>query len=167
MKRGLCFVLLAVFFVSCGGGGGGGGPTAPSGTLVGNFTLQEVNGTVDGQNIRLTPPAVTGNINFTPDSRFSANISAPQLGMDFSWVGSCTVDGTTLTLYYDNGGVEVWALSPDHNQISTTATVEGTTATVIMTRDVTSNVFTNLHAPSSTVSQEPPLSFGEALLQLF
>lgn len=134
MKKVLCCVLLAAFAISCGGGGGG-GPTAPSGSLVGNFTLQEINGTVDGQRVRLTPPAVTGNMSFTADGRFSANFSAPQLGEHHSWTGSCTVDGTTLILHYDGGGDEVWTLSPDGNQISGTYTEDGVTVNPIFTRD--------------------------------
>jgi hypothetical protein len=164
MKRTLLFIILAFFAVSCGGGGGG-GPTAPSGALVGNFVLQEISGTVDGQPVRLTPPAASGNMNFTPDGRFSSNLSVPQLGQDNSWTGSCTVDGTVLTLNYDNDTIEVWTLSADQNQISGTYTEQGVTATIIFTRGTASQVVAAPQTPASTASQGNWLSLGQAALR--
>lgn len=165
MKRTLLIVMLAFFAVSCGGGGGD-GPTAPSGGLVGNFVLQEISGTVDGQAVRLTPPAATGNMNFTPDGRFSSNLSVPQQGLALSWTGSSTVNGTVLTLNYDNGTVEVWTLSSDQNQISGTYTEGGVTATIIFTRDTTSQVVIALQTAPSTASPGNVLPLGQAALRV-
>jgi hypothetical protein len=135
MKRIAALTLLAAFvFVSCSSGGGDGGPTAPSEVMEGTFILQQLTATEGTTVTTFTPPAVTGQIIVTPDGRFQATMDMPIGGVSGTWTGSYFVSGTSLTLNYDDGNVEVWTISPDRTQVSTTE-VEGTiTITIVFVR---------------------------------
>lgn len=139
MKKIAALTLLAAFaFLSCSSGGGGdGGPTAPSAppeVMDGTFNLQQITVTEGTTVTTFTPPAANGQVIVTSDGRFQATIDIPVGDFSGSWTGSYFVSGTTLTLNYDDGTIEVWAISPDRSQISNTV-VEGTaTVTIVFVR---------------------------------
>jgi hypothetical protein len=135
MKRIAALTLLAAFvFVSCSSGGGDGGPTAPSEVMEGTFILQQITLTEGTTITTLAPPAATGQVVVTPDGRFQATMDMPIGGVSGSWAGSYIVSGTSLTLNYDDGAVEVWTISPDRNQVSTTEIEGAMTLTIVFVR---------------------------------
>jgi hypothetical protein len=128
--------LLALFTLTVTAGcnsGGGSGPTASSETLSGTYAIQSMTVSQGGVTVTMTPPQVNGNLIFTPEGTFTGFFSAPNTTTE-NYAGTYTLDGSVITLNYNDGVVEVWDISPDRSRIFTTDVVEGATVSIELVR---------------------------------
>ena len=127
-------MVLAVSFVACGGGDGD-SPTSPTmSTVVGTFSLTEVQVTSAAGTQTFTPPTVTGSLTLNADGTFSVWLRAPDFGIDDRDGGTYTVSGSTLTVRYADGSSESAVISDDSNRIVFTDTDDGETVTATFSR---------------------------------